>query len=87
MKGSPPNCRPECVLNDDCPQNLACQRMKCMNPCNNICGLNAECKVVNHSPICSCPLNYVGDPFIQCTLKSKFIKLQFNLIIYVIIII
>lgn len=36
--GSPPNCRPECTVNSECPQNKACHRFKCTNPCAGTCG-------------------------------------------------
>lgn len=64
--GSPPACHPECVVSSDCVQTTACRNQKCVDPCPGTCGLNAECHVVNHSPICSCLPNYVGDPFIRC---------------------
>ena len=66
MLGSPPNCRPECVLNSDCPTTKACQQQKCIDPCPGVCGVNAQCRVRNHVPICSCNRNYVGDPFSVC---------------------
>lgn len=65
--GSPPNCRPECTVNSECPHNKACHKFKCKNPCDGTCGVNAECQVINHNPICSCPPNLVGDPFVKCT--------------------
>lgn len=65
--GSPPYCRPECVLSDDCPQNKACIREKCQDPCINSCGPNAECHVVAHSAYCSCKPGYQGDAFIGCS--------------------
>ena len=52
--GRPPNCRPECIINADCPGNLACQNERCKNPCPSSCGVNADCRVSQHSPICSC---------------------------------
>lgn len=64
--GSPPNCRPECTVNAECPQNKACHKFKCANPCSGTCGLNAKCEVINHNPICSCPLDMTGDPFTRC---------------------
>lgn len=27
--GSPPNCRPECTIDAECPQNLACVNQRC----------------------------------------------------------
>ena len=53
--GDPPNCRPECLVNSECSQNLACIDQRCASPCRpGICGLNAECNVINHNAICSC---------------------------------
>lgn len=64
--GQPPQCRPECVSNDECLNNLACINNKCKDPCTNICGINAECRVVNHIPNCVCVQGYIGDPFSRC---------------------
>lgn len=69
--GSPPNCRPECVVSAECPQNRACINQKCKDPCPGTCGLHARCQVVNHNPICSCPPKMVGDPFIRCVEEGK----------------
>jgi hypothetical protein len=60
-------CRPECVLNTDCTFNEACINNKCKDPCSNICGQNAKCSVLNHIPICNCPLKTTGNAFISCT--------------------
>lgn len=65
--GSPPNCRPECVINQECAQNEACIREKCTNPCIGTCGENSKCNVVNHTPFCTCVEGYIGDAFIGCT--------------------
>ena len=64
--GRPPNCRPECVANSDCISTLACIRQKCTDPCPGTCGINALCEVTNHNPICYCPKDMTGDPFIRC---------------------
>lgn len=64
--GSPPGCRPECVVSSECPLNKACANQKCVDPCPGICGQNANCRVQNHSPICSCAPGYTGDPFSRC---------------------
>ena len=66
MIGSPPNCRPECVVNSDCSSDKACIRRKCQDPCPGLCGVNAYCSVRNHVPICICNQGYIGDPFSQC---------------------
>ncbi|CAH0390731.1 unnamed protein product [Bemisia tabaci] len=67
-KGAPPNCQPECVSNNECPLNKACQNYKCRNPCSGACGLQASCEVISHSPVCSCPAGFMGDPFVRCML-------------------
>lgn len=69
--GSPPLCRPECVVSSDCPLNKACSNQKCVNPCRGSCGVEAKCDVVKHNPICTCPPTYTGDPFIRCVPFSK----------------
>ena len=61
-------CRPECVVNSDCPSNKACQRNKCIDPCPGTCGINAVCQVRNHIPTCTCVEGYIGDPFTECRL-------------------
>lgn len=60
------SCRPECVLNTDCPRDKACLGSKCSNPCVGTCAQNAICTVVNHIPSCSCPEGFTGDPFSLC---------------------
>jgi hypothetical protein len=59
-------CKPECVLNTECPSTQACINMKCTDPCPGTCGLYAECRVVNHRAVCTCLKGYQGDPFRQC---------------------
>lgn len=66
MKGSPPSCRPECIINSECPSNKACINRKCQDPCPGSCGYRASCDVVNHNPLCSCPAGYTGSPFSEC---------------------
>lgn len=69
--GSPPSCRPECVVSADCALNKACSSQKCKDPCPGTCGFNARCQVVNHNPICSCTTGFVGDPFIRCIFEES----------------
>lgn len=69
--GSPPNCRPECVTSSECSNNLACINQKCKDPCPNLCGYYAECRVVSHIPTCICPSGYTGDPFSQCRIVTE----------------
>lgn len=67
-------CRPECVLNSDCPKDRACINNKCTDPCPGVCGMNAECRVNNHAPSCACRLGYEGNPFSSCYI-SKILTL------------
>lgn len=69
--GSPPTCRPECVISSDCPQNQACMKQKCRDPCPGTCGVNARCQVINHNPICTCKAGFTGDPFVTCRLEQS----------------
>ncbi|RXG61182.1 hypothetical protein Avbf_05571 [Armadillidium vulgare] len=59
-------CKPECIINQDCPNYLSCQNENCKDPCPGACGINALCDVVTHRPICSCPHGYEGDAYIEC---------------------
>lgn len=68
--GVPPSCRPECISNSECPSHQACINQKCRDPCPGLCGANAECHVVSHTPRCVCLPGFVGDPFIQCTIQQ-----------------
>lgn len=68
--GSPPNCRPECTSNSECPNNFACINSRCQDPCIGACGSLAECRVVSHTPNCLCPQGYMGDPFVSCQIQS-----------------
>lgn len=70
FSGSPPNCRPECISNSECPSQFACINQKCKNPCIGSCGSGADCYVVSHTPMCTCLSGYTGDPFSQCIFKE-----------------
>lgn len=65
--GRPPNCRPECTTNSECPSNLACINQKCKDPCPGSCGAYTTCTVNNHRPVCRCYDRYTGDPFAECS--------------------
>lgn len=62
---------PECVQNEDCQITKACFNQKCGDPCNDACGDNALCNVVNHKAVCSCPKGFMGSPYLQC-LKLEY---------------
>lgn len=64
--GSPPNCRPECLVSHECASDKSCSRQKCVDPCPGTCGTSASCTVINHSPMCSCNKGFTGDPFTRC---------------------
>lgn len=83
--GAPPSCKPECVVSSECAHNRACVNQRCVDPCPGTCGYNAQCRVTNHNPICSCNPGFTGDPFNQCfreqskiRKKSNDILIQFN---------
>lgn len=59
-------CKPECIMNNDCPRDKACLGRKCRNPCPGSCGLNAECRVINHNPSCSCISGFTGNALRIC---------------------
>lgn len=64
--GYPPNCKPECTSNSDCPNNLACMNERCSDPCPGSCGISAVCNVVNHNPNCACKPGFQGNAFARC---------------------
>lgn len=64
--GNPPNCRPECTINSDCPMNKACINHKCQDPCVGSCGLQTICHAHQHAAVCSCIEGYTGNPFDSC---------------------
>lgn len=66
FEGSPPNCRRECDTNEDCPFDKACLNYKCTDPCPSSCGINADCTVRLHSPVCHCPIGLTGDAYTLC---------------------
>lgn len=61
------SCRPECVLNSDCPATKTCINNKCEDPCRGACGVGSLCEPVNHFPVCLCPSGTSGDPFVSCS--------------------
>lgn len=83
--GSPPGCRPECVVSAECATNKACHNRKCVDPCPETCGTNAECRVYNHNPICSCRNGYTGNPFTRCYQIPRKICIWFNVIFHILI--
>lgn len=64
-------CRPECLLNSECPRDRSCVRSKCVDPCIGTCSPTATCSVLNHIAICSCPPGYTGNAHIACVPKIE----------------
>lgn len=64
--GAPPRCAPECAINEDCPNDKACVRERCVDPCLGSCGSNTECRAMNHLAICTCLRGYRGNSFVGC---------------------
>ena len=59
-------CKPECIVNAECPRDKACVNQHCRDPCPGVCGLHASCSVANHAPQCRCDPGYEGDAFVAC---------------------
>lgn len=59
-------CRPQCVTNSDCDRSKACFNNKCKDPCPGACGVNAECRAINHAPSCYCLPGYTGNALKSC---------------------
>lgn len=74
FSGSPPYCKPECTSNSECPSNLACINQKCKDPCINVCGINAQCKTISHTPMCFCENGYTGNAFASCSILQTHIE-------------
>ena len=75
-------CKPECTVNSECPNDKACINNKCKDPCPGVCGVHATCHVTNHVPQCTCDPGYAGNAFVACrrVTSRKFVmhRLQFR---------
>ena len=49
-------CQPEgyCATAKDCPVHSICHNHRCVNPCENACGPNSICDIINGQPTCKC---------------------------------
>lgn len=66
------SCKPECYGDVDCPPGRpACFYGICKNPCDGVCGAGADCRLRGLTPICSCPKDMTGDPFVSCRPFTK----------------
>lgn len=59
-----PAIKPICETNSECPSDYACLNGFCKYSCQ--CGVNANCEIVEHHPVCTCKLGYEGDPESRC---------------------
>ena len=59
-------CKPECTVNSECPNDKSCINNKCKDPCPGVCGVHATCHVTNHAPQCTCDPGYAGNAFVAC---------------------
>ena len=68
----PPDVLVGCRGDRDCPDYTACENRKCINPCaeRDPCARNANCRVIAHQPVCTCPDGYIGDPQTSCSLRK-----------------
>lgn len=70
--GVPPNCRHECSISSDCAAPSTCIDHRCVDPCNNKCGVYADCHEENGVPICKCRDEYIGNPNNGCYHECEF---------------
>ncbi|KAK7075249.1 hypothetical protein SK128_022663 [Halocaridina rubra] len=55
---------PVCRADNECPTKEACINQMCRSPCG--CGHNADCQIIDHRPVCTCQIDYQGNPDIGC---------------------
>uniref|UniRef100_A0A8D8VWK9 Neurogenic locus notch homolog protein 4 n=1 Tax=Cacopsylla melanoneura TaxID=428564 RepID=A0A8D8VWK9_9HEMI len=59
----------KCKQDSDCEPGKSCRGDGvCRNPClsTGVCGVNAQCRVLQRHAVCSCPPGYQGNPRVQC---------------------
>ena len=80
LRGDPraQGCRPECLINADCPRDQACSSNTCTDPCPGTCGAHATCSVINHIPTCVCDKGHVGNAFEECVKRKHEILRNFQ---------
>lgn len=57
---------------------MACQNERCIDPCPGSCGINAQCTVINHNPVCTCLQGFIGDALRQCDLAPVASKITYS---------
>lgn len=64
---SPQGCHGyECIIDDDCSDSQSCMGHRCKDPCPGSCGVNANCRVEKHHPVCTCNHGLTGNPLTRC---------------------
>ncbi len=68
-----------CSNNNECPDHTACENRLCINPCafKDPCAPTANCQVINHQAVCSCPDGFIGSPTTSCILRKLKISMKF----------
>lgn len=56
----------ECLVDDDCNNHQACIGYRCRDPCPGSCGINTNCRVEKHHPVCTCNHGLTGNPLTRC---------------------
>lgn len=56
-----------CQYDADCPFFQACIEGHCNDPCDDSCAPGAECKAINHRPVCYCPPSHTGNGYDHCS--------------------
>lgn len=60
-------CRRECERDNECTSSQQCVQFKCQPVCREgVCGENANCAARNNRPECTCPPDFLGEPFSRC---------------------
>lgn len=65
-------CRPECVLNTDCPLTQTCLRNKCVDPCI----LVIKMQFATYTIMCTCPAGMTSNAFVFCNSFRGIRKLK-----------
>ena len=55
-----------CFSHDNHQAFCQCPEGDCRDPCDETCGVNAQCENHGGVPFCSCPDDLVGNPFKEC---------------------
>jgi len=59
-----------CFSDENCPPSSICTNGRCVNPCENKCGINAECRVFGRNSTCSCLDGFEGSAEKGCVRGS-----------------